>query len=97
VRIPSPKGRLYIESSPVGFFGASKYYPRVYQWEYLLRYGLTDNFEFRIFSNGLTAQASQSAGGAATGEQTEHSGRHFDQRQPAWRERQSNCAAFDWQ
>ena len=24
-------------------------------WEYLLRYGLTDNLEVRIFSNGLTA------------------------------------------
>ena len=66
-----PKGRLYIESSPVGFFGASKYYPRVYQWEYRLRYMLTDNLEFGIFSNGLTAQARQSAGGAATGEQTD--------------------------
>jgi len=52
-----PKGRLYIENSPVGFYGASKYTPRIYQWEYLLRYGLTDNLEFRIFSNGLTARA----------------------------------------
>ena len=33
--------------------------PRIYQWDYLLRYGLTDNLEFRIFSNGLTAQAAQ--------------------------------------
>jgi hypothetical protein len=52
-----PKGRLYIETSPVGFYGPSKAEPRIYQWEYLIRYGLTDNLEFRIFSNGLTAQA----------------------------------------
>jgi hypothetical protein len=62
-----PKGRLYIESSPVGFYGASKYTPRVYQWEYLLRYGLTDNLEFRIFSNGFTAQAGQGKLPATTG------------------------------
>ena len=62
-----PKGRLYIENSPVGFYGASKYYPRVYQWEFLLRYGLTDNLEFRIFSNGLTAQAGQGKQAGTTG------------------------------
>ncbi|MBV8268147.1 MAG: hypothetical protein JO252_17620 [Planctomycetaceae bacterium] len=51
-----PKGRLYIENSPVGLYGKSSNQPRVYQWEFLTRYGLTDNLEFRIFSNGLTAQ-----------------------------------------
>jgi hypothetical protein len=62
-----PKGRLYIENSPVGFYGASKDTPRTYQWEYLIRYGLTDNIEFRIFSNGLTAQAKQGRQPAVTG------------------------------
>jgi len=62
-----PKGRLYIENSPVGFYGASKNVPRIYQWEYLLRYGLTDNLEFRIFSNGLTARAPQGKQAATTG------------------------------
>lgn len=52
-----PKGRVYIENSPVGFYGASHFQPRVYQWETLFRYGLTDNLEFRLFTNGLTAQA----------------------------------------
>lgn len=54
-----PKGRVYIETSPVGFYGASVHgrQPRSYQWEYLIRMGLTDNLEFRIFSNGITAQA----------------------------------------
>ncbi|MFI5456509.1 MAG: hypothetical protein ACHRXM_13750 [Isosphaerales bacterium] len=62
-----PKGRLYIENSPVGFYGASKNTPRIYQWEYLIRYGLTDNLEFRIFSNGLTAQAPRGKQSATTG------------------------------
>lgn len=54
-----PKGRVYIESSPLGLYGASRNGNQafVYQWDFLLRYGLTDNLEFRIFSNGLTAQA----------------------------------------
>lgn len=53
-----PKGRMYIETSPVGLYQAtpSGNQPRMYQWEYLLRYGLTDNLEFRVFSNGLTVQ-----------------------------------------
>ena len=62
-----PKGRMYIENSPVGFYGASKNTPKIYQWEYLLRYGLTDNLEFRIFSNGLTAQARQGKQTATSG------------------------------
>jgi hypothetical protein len=53
------KGRVYIENSPLGLYSASPngLPARVYQWEYLLRYGLTDNLELRIFSNGLTYQA----------------------------------------
>ena len=43
----------------MGLYGASRNgnQSRIYQWEFLLRYGLTDNLEFRIFSNGFTAQA----------------------------------------
>ncbi len=62
-----PKGRLYIENSPVGFYGASKNTPKIYQWEYLLRYGMTDNLEFRIFTNGLTAQSAMGKQKATTG------------------------------
>ncbi|MDG3007107.1 hypothetical protein [Paludisphaera mucosa] len=53
------KGRAYLETSPLGLYGASRNgtEPRLYQWEHLFRYGLTDNLEFRIFSNGLTSQA----------------------------------------
>jgi hypothetical protein len=64
-----PKGRLYVESSPVGFYGASKNQARLYQWDYLIRYGLTDNLEFRLFSNGLTAQAARGPQLAVTGVQ----------------------------
>jgi hypothetical protein len=50
-----PKGRAYIENSPVSFYGPSVITPPQYNWEFLFRYGMTDNLELRIFSNGLTA------------------------------------------
>ncbi|WZO98053.1 hypothetical protein EP7_005106 [Isosphaeraceae bacterium EP7] len=50
-----PKGRAYLETSPVGFYAGSRGAPRQYNWEFLLRYGLTDSLEFRIFSSGFTA------------------------------------------
>jgi hypothetical protein len=59
-----PKGRMYIENSPVSFYGPSILSPPQYNWEYLLRYGLTDNLELRLFSNGLTATKGK---GATTG------------------------------
>lgn len=62
-----PKGRMYIENSPIGFYGASKTSPRIYQWDFLIRYGLTDNLEFRIFSNGLTYEAARGKQPAVTG------------------------------
>jgi hypothetical protein len=58
---------LYIANDPAGFFGASRFIPRIYQWEYLFRYGLTDDLEFRIFSNGMTVQARQGKPAATTG------------------------------
>jgi hypothetical protein len=61
------KGRIYIENSPLGLFGSSKNSPQVYQWESLFRYGLTDNLEFRIFSNGLTVRGKQGKLPATTG------------------------------
>jgi hypothetical protein len=56
-----PKGRFYIENSPVGFYGRSLLTPPQYNWEFLLRYGLTHNLEFRIFSNGFTATTGKNA------------------------------------
>lgn len=64
-----PKGRVYIENSPVGFFSASRNgnTPAIYQWEFLFRYGLTDNLEFRLFSNGLSYQKAVGKQPAVTG------------------------------
>jgi hypothetical protein len=52
-----PKGRMYIENSPLGYYLGPPGQPNTYQWEFLIRYGLTDNLEFRIFSNGLTIES----------------------------------------
>jgi len=52
-----PQGGFYLESSPAGFYGSSAISQSQWNWEYLLRYGVTDNIEFRLFSNGLTAQS----------------------------------------
>jgi hypothetical protein len=49
------KGRMYIENSPVGFTGPARFSSSSYNWNYLIRYGLTDNLEFRLFGNGYTA------------------------------------------
>src|SRR5262245_14492713 len=49
-----PKGRFYIESSPFTYYGKSFFSSPQYNWEFLYRYGVTDNLEFRLFSNGYT-------------------------------------------
>jgi hypothetical protein len=54
-----PKGRAYIETSPATFFGKSRSFPAQYNWEFLIRYGLTDNLEFRLFSSGYSATLSK--------------------------------------
>ncbi len=53
-----PQGRFYIENSPVTFYGPSRTSAKLYNWEFLLRYGLTDRLELRLFSNGFTDQYS---------------------------------------
>jgi hypothetical protein len=64
-----PKGRVLIENSPVGFYAAARNGKQaaVYQWDILLRYGLTDNLELRLFSNGLTHQSALGKQPAVTG------------------------------
>lgn len=49
-----PQGRLYIETSPVFISGASQGSAKTYNAEFLIRYGLTDRVELRLFSNGPT-------------------------------------------
>jgi hypothetical protein len=50
------EGQLYIENSPFGYLFGAEQVRREYQWQFLIRYGLTDRVEFRVFSNGLTAR-----------------------------------------
>ncbi len=49
-----PKGRSYVEFSPITLVNADRQTPAAYVAPYLLRYGLTDNVEFRLFGNGVT-------------------------------------------
>jgi hypothetical protein len=49
-----PMGRWQIEFSPVTLANADRQNPAVFVAPYLLRYGLTDDVEFRVFGNGVT-------------------------------------------
>lgn len=51
-----PQGRMYIETSPVFLSGPSRGTPKSYNAEFLLRFGLTDRVELRLFGNGVTVQ-----------------------------------------
>lgn len=51
-----PQGRAYIETSPLTYYGQSTGQPAQFNAEFLLRYGVTDNIEARIFGNGLSWQ-----------------------------------------
>ena len=48
------QGRFYLETSPVFLSGPSRGTAATYNAEFLLRYGLTDRVELRLFSNGPT-------------------------------------------
>ena len=49
-----PRGRAYVEISPFTFYGSADGQPTQYNAEYLLRYGLTDDVELRLFGNGVS-------------------------------------------
>ncbi len=51
-----PAGRAYIELSPFTYYGTAAGQPVQYNAEYLLRYGLTDDIELRLFGNGVSWQ-----------------------------------------
>ena len=57
-----PQGRFYIETSPVFISGASQGSAKTYNAEFLIRYGLTDRVELRLFSNGPTFETGHFAG-----------------------------------
>lgn len=63
-----PRGGIYLEYSPVFYTSAIRgMQPQTYNAEFLLRMGLTDRFEFRIFSSGFTWQAARLGRGETTG------------------------------
>ncbi len=49
-----PQGRFYLEASPAFLSGPSRGTRATYNAEFLVRYGLTDRVELRLFSNGPT-------------------------------------------
>jgi hypothetical protein len=49
-----PAGRAYVEVSPFTYYGSAQGTPAQYNAEFLLRYGVTDDVEFRIFGNGVS-------------------------------------------
>ena len=49
-----PQGRAYIEFSPASWYGAAPNAQPQYNTQFLLRYGLSDDIELRIFGNGAT-------------------------------------------
>ena len=51
-----PQGGFYLETSPLGYTSASKRTSPQYNAEYLLRYGLLDDMEIRLYSQGFTVQ-----------------------------------------
>lgn len=49
------KGRSQVEMGPVSFRTANANNAGTYAWPFLLRYGVTDDVEFRLTGNGLTS------------------------------------------
>lgn len=49
-----PQGRAYMELSPFTFYGSATGQSVQYNFEYLLRYGVTDDIELRLFGNGVS-------------------------------------------
>ena len=50
-----PRGGVYIEQAPFTLQTANRAEPGEYSWPFLLRFGLTDDVEFRAFATGLAS------------------------------------------
>jgi len=49
-----PRGWVYVETSPANWNAAIRNVQSAgWNWEYLVRVGITDRVEFRVFSNGI--------------------------------------------
>jgi hypothetical protein len=55
------QGGFYFESTPLSYYGSSPGASSQWSLPYLLRYGLVDDVELRLFSNGLTFQGNNLA------------------------------------
>lgn len=78
-----PRGGVYLELSPVFYTGTiTTVQPQTYNAEFLLRMGLTDRFEFRIYSGGFSWQAA----GLGMDETTGFSPLVFDVKTHLWEE-----------
>lgn len=55
------EGGLYFESTPLSYYGSSPGGSSQWSIPYLIRYGLIDEVELRLFSNGLTFQSGMMA------------------------------------
>jgi len=53
-----PAGRAYVELTPFAWTGQTGANTGVYNSQMLYRYGVTDNWEFRLFTDGLQVQTS---------------------------------------
>ncbi len=49
-----PKGRSYLEIAPFTYLGKDRHNAASYTYNYLFRYGVTDDVEFRLTGSGLT-------------------------------------------
>ena len=49
-----PKGRSYLEIAPFTYLGKDRHNSASYSYNYLFRYGVTDDVEFRLTGSGLT-------------------------------------------
>lgn len=53
-----PRGGFYLEMAPAFFSAESSRLSAQYNWEYMLRYGLFDAVELRLYSQGFSVQGS---------------------------------------
>ena len=49
-----PKGRVYLEITPISYQGKDRHNSGSNSYNYLFRYGVTDDVEFRLTGSGLT-------------------------------------------
>ena len=49
-----PKGRAYLEIAPINYLGKDRHNSASNSYNYLFRYGVTDDVEFRLTGSGLT-------------------------------------------